>query len=446
MKIKLPADVRMIIDKIEKEGFSAYAVGGCVRDSLLKKEPSDWDICTDALPNDILKIFADFHTFDAGIKHGTVSVVINSVVYEITTFRIDGEYSDNRHPESVEFTSDLITDLSRRDFTVNAMAYSDRTGLVDPFGGAYDLELMAIRCVGNPVDRFNEDALRIMRALRFASCYNMAIEKKTANAIFICKGLLHNIACERITSEFNKLVCGESCEYILRRFREVFSEFLPEITIMFGYEQHTKHHNKTLWRHTTCAMMHIEPEPLLRITMLLHDLGKPMACKRDPDGTAHFKGHPKFSAVMAEQILDRLKYPREFIDDCVTLIAFHDVRFTGSKPQIRRVMNKIGEKNMHRLLQVQYADIMAQSNYLRDEKLSKLSLAESALKEIMQEKDCFTLKQLDINGHDLIKMGITDGKKIGCTLKKLLGMVMDETIENKNSALLQKAKELNSID
>lgn len=445
MKINLPADVKIIIDRIEKQGFSAYAVGGCVRDAILQKEPNDWDICTDALPADIMRIFSDFRTFDAGIKHGTVSVVINSAVYEITTFRIDGEYTDNRHPESVEFTDDIVKDLSRRDFTVNAMAYSEKTGLVDPFGGLYDLELMAVRCVGNPVERFNEDALRIMRALRFASCYNMAIEKHTANAAFECKKLLHNIAAERITSEFNKLVCGESCEYILRRFRTVFAEFLPEISVMFGYEQHTKHHNKTLWRHTTSAMTNIDADPLLRITMLLHDLGKPMACRHDPDGTAHFKGHPKFSAVMAERILERMKYPKDFIDDCVTLIAFHDVRFSGSKPQIKRVMNKIGENNMRRLLKVQYADIMAQSMYLREEKLNKYYSACKAFEKILEEKDCFTLKQLDINGHDLIKMGITDGRQIGFTLKKLLGMVIDGNLENKNSALVHKAKELNSI-
>lgn len=444
MKIKLPADVRLIIERIEKDGFSAYAVGGCVRDALLGKEPNDWDICTNALPDDILHIFSDFHTFDAGIKHGTVSVVINSAVYEITTFRIDGEYSDNRHPEKVEFTDDLETDLSRRDFTVNAMAYSEEKGLVDPFGGLYDLELMAIRCVGNPTERFKEDALRIMRALRFASCYNMAIEKHTANAVFECKRLLHNIAAERITSEFNKLVCGESCEYILRRFRTVFAEFLPEISVMFGYEQHTKHHNKTLWRHTTSAMTVIDADPLLRITMLLHDLGKPMACKRDPDGTAHFKGHPKFSAVMAEQILERMKYPRDFIDDCITLIAFHDVRFSGSKPQIRHVMNKIGEENMQRLLKVQYADIMAQSMYRRDEKLDKYYSACKAFEEIIEERDCFTLKQLEINGHDLIRMGVTDGRQIGFTLKKLLCLVIDDKLENKNSVLVQKAKELNN--
>lgn len=445
MKIKLPVDVRMIIDKIEKAGFSAYAVGGCVRDSLLQKEPQDWDICTNALPNDVLRIFADFHTFDAGIKHGTVSVVVNSVVYEITTFRIDGEYFDNRHPEKVEFTDDLVTDLSRRDFTVNAMAYSERTGLVDPFDGAYDLELMAIRCVGNPVQRFNEDALRIMRALRFASCYNMAIEKHTANAVFECRKLLHNIAAERITTEFNKLVCGESCEYILRRFRDVVAQFLPEITIMFGYEQHNIHHNKTLWRHITCAMTNIAPEPLLRVTMLLHDLGKPMACKRDPDGTAHFKGHQKFSAVMAERILERMKYPREFIDDCVTLITYHDVRFTGDKPQIRRLINKIGEENFRRLLKVQYADMLAQSMYKRDEKLRNYELTCKAFDEIVKNKDCFTLKQLEIDGHDLIKMGITDGRQIGYTLKKLLSLVMDDRLENTNSALMQKARELNNI-
>lgn len=442
MKIQMPDNVRFILNKLEENNFDAYIVGGCVRDSLIGKTPNDWDICTNALPQDILRVFDGFNTFDAGIKHGTVSLVLEKEVYEITTFRIDGEYSDNRHPESVEFTDDIVKDLSRRDFTVNALAYNEKKGLVDPFGGVEDLKFKAIRCVGEPVKRFEEDALRVMRALRFAAVYDMPIEKETARAIFKSAPLLHNIAVERITEEFNKLVCGVNCEYILRRFRDVFTEFIPEIKVMFDYDQNTKHHNKTLWRHTTCSMSLVEPEPILRITMLFHDLGKPMACTIDDEGVSHFKGHPKFSAAMAETILNRLKYPKNFIDTCVTLILFHDVRFSDNKKQIKRMMNRIGVENMHLLFKVQYADFMAQSMYKREEKLYKYQLATSAFKEILEKQECFTLKQLNVNGHDLIHIGINDGKKIGEILKSLLSDVIDGKIENEKQLLLSEAERL----
>ena len=442
MKIEMPKNVCFILNKLEENNYDAYIVGGCVRDSLIGKTPNDWDICTNALPQDILRVFEGFNTFDAGIKHGTVSLVLENEVYEITTFRIDGEYSDNRHPESVEFTTDIVKDLSRRDFTVNALAYNEKKGLIDPFYGVNDLKFKAIRCVGDPVRRFQEDALRIMRALRFASVYDMPIEKRTANAIFSCAPLLHNIAVERIAEEFNKLVCGKNCEYILRRFRDVFAEIIPEIEVMFDYDQNTKHHNKTLWRHTTCAMSLVEPDPILRISMLFHDIGKPVACKIDEEGISHFKGHPKFSAAMTESILSRLKYPKDFIDTCVTLILFHDVRFSDNKKQLKRMINKIGVKNMELLLKVQYADLMSQSMYKREEKLYKYNLSTQTFKEILENQECFSLKQLNVNGHDLIHIGITDGKKIGEILKKLLLEVVDDKINNEKQLLLKRAEEL----
>ena len=442
MKIEIPKNVRFILNKLEENNYDAYIVGGCVRDSLIGKTPNDWDICTSALPQDILRVFQGFNTFDAGIKHGTVSLVLEKEVYEITTFRIDGEYSDNRHPESVEFTNDIVKDLSRRDFTVNALAYNEKNGLVDPFGGVEDLKYKAIRCVGDPIKRFEEDALRVMRALRFAAVYDMPIEKGTANAIFSCAHLLNNIAVERIAEEFNKLACGVNCEYILRRFRDVFAEFIPEIKVMFDYDQNTKHHNKTLWRHTTCAMTLIDSDPILRITMLFHDIGKPLACTKDEEGASHFKDHPKFSAAMAETILNRLKYPKSFIDTCVTLILFHDVRFSDNKKQIKRMINKIGVENMELLFKVQYADFMAQSMYKREEKLHKYKLSTQAFKEIIENQECFSLKQLNVNGHDLIHIGITDGKKIGEILKKLLSEVIDGKIENDKQLLSERAKEL----
>lgn len=446
MNINLPSDVKRIISLIEENNHEAFVVGGCVRDSLMGITPHDWDICTNALPNEVQRIFSSFNTFDAGIKHGTVSVVLNDSVYEITTFRIDGEYCDNRHPQEVEFTSDIESDLARRDFTVNAIAYNEKCGIVDPFNGINDIKLKAIRCVGNPEERFNEDALRIMRALRFASTYDMSIEINTANSIIKCAHLLNNIASERISDELNKLVCGKNCEYILRRFREVFAVIIPEIAVMFGYDQHTKHHNKTLWRHTTCAMSLIDAEPLLRMTMLLHDIGKPLACKQDPDGTCHFKGHPKFSAAIAETILNRLKYPKDFIETCLILIKFHDVRFSDNKRQIKRVMNYIGKERMPLLMKVQYADMMSQSMYKREEKLFHFQQFSTAFDEIIENEECFSLKDLNINGHDLIRLGITDGKQIGATLKKLLDSVIDGKTENEKNALIERAKEINTDD
>lgn len=442
MNIVLPKNVKKIIDILNNYNFEAFIVGGCVRDSIIGLTPHDWDICTNAKPEEIKKCFEKFNTFDSGIKHGTISIVIDGEVFEVTTYRIDGTYSDNRRPDSVTFTSDITKDLSRRDFTINAMAYSEKNGLIDPCGGREDLSYKIIRCVGNPDFRFNEDALRIIRALRFASVYDFVIENETSKSICKNADLLKNIAAERISVEFNKLLCGNGTEEILNNYRDVIAVFIPEIKPMFDYNQHTKHHNRDLWRHTTYSVKSIDNTPLLRMSMLLHDIGKPKACKRDEDGTCHFKGHPKYSAVMAEIILRRLKYPIDFIETCITLIKYHDVRFSGSKRQLRHVMSAIGDKNVELLLKIQRADIMAQSEYKHKEKLEKLNLACKVYKEILADKDCFTLKQLEINGNDIKKLGVTEGVKIGKILKMLLSLVIEDKLENEKSALLNKAEEI----
>lgn len=442
MNIVLPKNVKTIIKILNTHNYEAFIVGGCVRDSAIGLTPHDWDICTNAKPEEIKKCFENFNTFDSGIKHGTISVVLDGEVFEVTTYRIDGTYSDNRRPDSVSFTSDITQDLARRDFTINAMAYNEQSGLIDPYGGRNDLSDKIIKCVGNPDFRFNEDALRIIRALRFASVYNFDIDDKTAKSIHKNADLLNNIAVERISVELNKLLSGYGAEQILNNYRDVIAVFIPEIMPMFDYNQHTKHHNRDLWHHTTYAVKSIDNTPLLRMSMLLHDIGKPKACKRDEDGTCHFKGHPKYSAEMAENILRRLKYSNDFIETCITIIKYHDVRFSGSKRQLRRVMSAIGDKNVELLLKIQRADIMAQSDYKHKEKLEKLNLACKTYKEILADKDCFTLKQLKINGNDIKNLGVSEGIKIGKILKILLGLVIEDKIENEKSALIKKAEEI----
>ena len=440
MKISIPDNVKTIIEILNNSGHESFIVGGCVRDSLMGIIPNDWDICTSAKPEQIKECFKRFNTFDSGIKHGTISIVIDKEIFEVTTYRIDGEYKDNRRPESVTFTDDITKDLARRDFTINAMAYNESRGLVDPFNGQTDLRSNTIRCVRNPDERFNEDALRIIRALRFASTYDLVIEENTSVSILKNAELLNNIAVERIAVEFNKLICGKGAENILDNYRDVIAVFIPEIKKMFDFKQKTKHHNRDVWHHTIHSVSQIDSDPLLRVTMLFHDLGKPEACTYDSDGSTHFKGHPKYSAKIAESILRRLKYPVSFIEDCLKLIIYHDVRFTGSKKQLKHVMSAIGENNVRLLLKVQRADIMAQSEYMHEEKLQKIETACKVFNEILEEQSCFTLKQLAVNGNDLKAIGITDGKTIGKTLKYLLSLVIDEKIENEKSALLSKAE------
>lgn len=442
MKINIPENAKKIINRLTDCGYEAFAVGGCVRDALIGNNPHDWDICTNAMPEQMKECFNGFTTFDAGIKHGTLSVVIDSEIFEITTYRIDGSYSDNRHPNCVSFTSDIVRDLARRDFTVNAMAYNDVIGIVDPFDGKADLRDKIIRCVGDPDKRFNEDALRILRALRFSSRLGFQIETKTAASIHKNAHLLNNISAERIRDELTGILCGDRVEDILNTYRDVIAVFIPEIAETFDFDQRNKHHVFDIYSHITHSVGIITNHPLTRLVMLFHDIGKVRACTQDADGTRHFKGHQQISADMAKVILQRLRFPNTVIDDCLKLIVYHDVRFNGSQSQVKRVLHQIGEVNMRLLFDVQYADIMSQSVYQREKKLQMLTMARKQFESVIAENACFSLKQLSVNGNDLIEIGITDGRQIGKILNCLLNDVIDEKIKNERSLLISKAKEI----
>lgn len=445
MKILLNNNVSKILNILNNNGYEAYIVGGCVRDSLLNIKPKDWDITTNALPDEILECFKEYRCFEVGKKFGTISVVMDKECFEITTFRFDGEYTDNRHPDNVEFSRNLKDDLQRRDFTVNAMAYNEEDGLIDFFNGQRDLKYKALRCVGDPSKRFNEDALRILRALRFSSVYGFTIEINTSNAIFKNKGLLNNISNSRIISELNLLLCGEYCDFILRRYKDIFAVIIPEITTMFNFDQNNPHHNKTLWKHTVASVKLVQGDALLKTAMLFHDIGKPLTKSTDENNISHFHGHPKLSAAVTNNILKRLGYPNDFIKQVVTLIEYHDYRLTADKKIIKRLLSKIGEQDLRLLLKIQRADILAQSMYKREEKLSTLDMVCVLFEEIIKENECFSLKQLEISGRDLIHIGITNGIQIGDTLDELLKMVIRENIPNEKSVLISKAKELNKI-
>ncbi len=446
MQITLPKEVNLILNTLNSNGYDAYVVGGCVRDSVMNIEPQDWDITTEALPEEIIYIFSQYKLLTTGVKHGTVGVIIDRKVYEITTYRIDGEYKDNRHPDKVTFSDKLEYDLERRDFTINAMAYNPKTGIIDLFDGKTDLKYKAIRCVGDADCRFKEDALRILRGLRFASTYDFTIEINTSDAMIENRKLLNNISEERIITEFNKLLCGVSARYILNRYKKIFAVFIPEIEVMFNFDQKNPHHNKTLWKHTTKSIDKIEPNLALRLTMLFHDIGKPLAQEYDEvKGICHYIGHNTFSVAIAENIMKRLKYSNELIETVKTLILYHDVRFSDNKKHIKRLLSKIGEDNFKLLLKVQRADILAQSNYQIEEKLNNLNFTETALNQIISENECFKLKDLAVNGHDLMRIGIIKGQDIGSTLNFLLSNVIDGNIKNEKEILLLKAKELNNI-
>ncbi len=440
MNIEYPNEVKAIIERLNKNGFEAFIVGGCVRDCLMNTVPHDWDICTNAKPDQTESCFPDCKTVDVGKKHGTVGIVIQGKLYEVTTYRVDGEYLDNRRPESVEFTVNIKNDLSRRDFTINAIAYNNNNGLIDCFGGKEDINNKLIKCVGYPEKRFNEDALRILRGLRFASRFDFEIEKGTSEAIHNLKHLLNNVSAERIREELLGIICGKSAERILNDYRDVIAEIIPEISPCFDFEQRTPHHCFDVYRHITRSVAIIEPEPLLRLTMLLHDIGKPKACYEDKNGRRHFKGHPVISAELAEVILKRLRFSNAFITDCVKLIEYHDIRFKGSKAAIKRVIGQIGEENTAKLLKIQYADTMSQSDYRREQKLNDLKTAHNHFYEVVNNNECCTLKQLDIKGNELKTECGIEGIEISKTLNYLLDLVIDEKTKNKKSELLKAAK------
>lgn len=442
MTMDMPKNVDTAINLLQSAGFEAYAVGGCVRDSLLGKTPNDWDITTSAKPEDMKSVFADFHCIDTGIKHGTVTVVIDGEPLEITTFRLDGEYEDNRHPKSVTFTSDLGADLGRRDFTVNAMAYSKMTGTVDLFGGQNDLKNKIIRCVGDPDRRFNEDALRILRALRFASVLDFEIEEKTAQSLLKNRALLENISEERIAKELLKLVCGKGAKRILTDFAPVLFEILPELQPMYKNSHDNPHHCYDIYEHTLIAVESIDSEPTLRFAMLLHDCGKPAVKKFDENGVAHFYGHQRISAEISAQILARLKVSNKFRDEILFLVSNHDRwELYENTEKMPRYLSKFGLDGVLKLLKVMRADVLAQSPEYRY-RLDQIADAEEIAKNMAAQKPCLSLRELQINGRTLMDIGIPQGRKLGAVLAQLLDEVIDGVTKNTQEALTTRAREI----
>ena len=439
--MELPREVSGLIDRLEEAGYSAYAVGGCVRDTLLSLHPHDWDLCTSARPEEMQAVFRGERLAETGLKHGTLTVVIDHHPYEITTFRTDGTYTDHRHPDSVTFVEDVSGDLSRRDFTVNAMAYSPRTGLVDLFGGRRDLENRVIRCVGTPADRFREDALRILRALRFASAYDFALEAETDKALRLLAPTLKTVAAERIQAELLKLLCGPGAGRILRAYPDVLTVIIPEIGPMVGYDQRNHHHHFDLWEHTVQAVENMPAEPDLRLTMLLHDTGKPAVCTVDDRGEAHYRGHQAASAVIAERVTDDLRCDRKTRDRVIRLVRYHDIPLRTDSGAVNldrsfllRRLNRFGEEDFRALILIHRADRIATGHSPREREDRRMAERIAALDALLAEKPCFTLKDLAVNGNDLQAMGLK-GPAVGDALKQLLEAVMDGKISNEKAQL-----------
>ena len=437
----IPEPAMKALRLLEDAGFEDFVVGGCVRDSLLGKTPDDWDITTDALPEETKEVFKDFRVIETGIKHGTVAVIVDGMLLEITTYRVDGEYLDNRHPKDVVFTRNLREDLARRDFTINALACSGDGKLIDEFSGMQDLNDRVIRCVGEPDERFAEDALRIMRALRFSSTLGFDIEEKTEASVHKNKDLLKNIAAERITDELLKLLCGEKVTETLINYRDVFAVIIPELEPCFDFDQKNYHHIYDVYTHIAYSVGGARALPDVRLALLLHDIGKPDCFFVDEEGVGHAYGHAEKSAELAQKALSRLRLPSDMQETVLTLVRFHDYPVEPSKKIIRRRLNKFGPEVFEKLMYVKQGDNFAHNRDIKD--------FEPLINEILQmakeqEDDCFTVKRLDIDGNDLKALGL-EGPEIGKTLEKLLEEVMDDKLENRHEVLIERAKTLGTV-
>lgn len=438
--IKLPEKVKYIIETITEAGFEAYAVGGCVRDSVLGREPDDWDITTSASPYQIKELFP--RTVDTGIRHGTVTVMLDKDGYEVTTYRIDGVYEDGRHPREVTFTPDLKEDLKRRDFTMNAMAYNGKTGLIDIFDGRKDMENRIIRCVGDPEERFREDALRMMRAVRFSAQLGYEIEAATEMAITHLAENLKKISAERIQMELLKLLCAPYPGRIRSAYELGITKIiLPEFDSCMETAQNNPHHCYTVGEHSIRAMEAVEPDKCLRLAMLFHDIGKPVTKTTDQEGIDHFHGHPLVSEEMTRKILKRLKLDNQTIFTVTRLVRYHDHYIGETSKAVRRSILEIGEEIFPLLLQVKRADIEAQSEYLKKEKEEHLETVQKLYEDILRKKQCVSLKELAVSGSDLIREnGMQPGKEVGEVLSCLLDLVIEDPALNQKETLLQRAK------
>ena len=441
MIVSLPSYVACALEKLNSCGYEAYVVGGCVRDTLMGREPNDWDITTNALPEQIVAAFTEYRVIPTGLKHGTVTVLIDEQPLEITTYRIDGEYSDHRHPDSVSFTRNLSDDLRRRDFTINALAYHPSAGIIDLFSGLADTDNRRIVCVGDPEKRFTEDALRILRALRFSAQFGFTIEKITARAIHRLSPLLRSIAAERIQNELVKLLCGRHVRSVMLAFSDVFGIILPEIAATIGLEQANPYHYLSVYEHMVETVSAVTPRPALRLAMLFHDSGKPSCYTRDENGVDHFTGHAAVSAKIAEQALSRLHFDRQTIDEVKLLILHHDDDLTHADYPLKRVLNLMGEKSAMDLVEIQKADVYGQ----HPDKLDRIAILDSIavrMQQLIDGKACYSLKNLAVCGNDLISIGYTSDRYLGDTLAVLIELAMQDTLPTARAMLFQHAENI----
>ncbi len=436
MRIKLPATVKLILDGLHAHGYEAYIVGGCVRDSILGREPDDWDITTSARPEEVKQIFR--RTIDTGLQHGTVTVLVGSRACEVTTYRVDGAYSDGRHPDSVTFTSLLSEDLLRRDFTINAMAYNEKEGLIDLYGGMRDLQRKKICCVGNAEERFSEDALRILRAVRFSAQLHFGIDRLTALAMMEKAPTLANISAERICAELIKLICSDHPEYLRVAYEAGITRvILPEFDTMMETPQISPYHIYNVGDHTLAAMQAIRNDRILRLTMLLHDVGKPEVRTVDDYGDDHFRDHGPVGAKMAVRIMRRLKLDNDTIVRVHTLVYYHDWWMQAREKEIRRALHIVGPELFPLLMEVQRADTMGKSDYLREERLARIDQVSRYAGEILQRQDPISLKDLALKGNDLLELGVPAGPGIGHLLNAALDAVLEDPRRNDRDILLR---------
>ena len=433
----IPDNISKIMEKLDENGFEAYIVGGCVRDHIIGNVPKDYDITTSASPDEIKECLSGYNIIDTGIEHGTVTVVSDGENVEITTYRIDGEYTDHRHPEAVIFSKKLSDDLSRRDFTVNAMAYNKKTGLVDIFGGQKDIAEKKIRCVGEPEKRFDEDALRIMRALRFSSELGFDIDEKTSEAIFKMKHLLKNVSSERISKELLLLLSGKSPCKVLERYHEVFEVFVPEIAPCVGFDQRSKYHAYDVWGHIAHAVENSAPVPDVRLALFFHDIGKPECFRMDENGRGHFKGHEQISAEIASAVLKRMKFPKDTVERIEKLIRYHYFTPINERKFVRRLISKLGQEDFFLLMEVMKGDNRAKHSFCSERVKTIDDMAETA-KDIIAEEQCFKVTDLAVSGNDMLALGLK-GAEIGQTLRALLEAVIGEEADNDRESLIKYA-------
>ncbi len=435
MKIILPSAVQKALDILNGAGYEAFIVGGCVRDALMGIKPKDYDITTSAPPTKVMEIFSGCPVIETGLKHGTVTVIPDGMPLEITTYRTESAYSDHRHPDAVCFAHSLREDLSRRDFTMNALAYHPHAGLMDFYGGQEDIRAGRIRCVGDPALRFCEDALRIMRALRFSAVLGFEIDRDTLHAAIENKAMLAHVSKERIAAELTKLLCGKDVYRVLTDYTVILGEILPELLSMRGFDQRNPHHIHDILTHTALTVTHVPPTVVLRLAALFHDMGKPACFSIDKEGVGHFFGHAAVSAQIADTVLQQLKFDNATRHTVTELVRYHDIRMEPDEKAVKRMLNRFTPELFFDLLALCRADNLSQSPAYRDRQ-TVYDAMETLARRILSEKQCFSRKDLALNGTDLLTLGVPPGMQVGTVLQALLDAVINGDVPNERSALI----------